>query len=120
MGSAIGTQAFPGYVAYAATKEAVRALTRVAAKEWGHLGINVNCIVPSAETPSVEQSLQEMFSWSEQSGTPLTLNAPVIRRKGRAEEDIGRVAVFLVSEDANFISGYSYWVDGGFCMDACR
>ncbi|NLI93116.1 MAG: SDR family oxidoreductase [Peptococcaceae bacterium] len=61
-----------------------------------------------------------MQEWSASSGTPIKIGAPVIQRGGRAEEDIGRVAVFLVSEDASYISGYTYWVDGGFCMDASR
>ncbi len=120
MGSAIATQAFPGYTAYAATKEAVRALSRIAAKEWGHLGINVNCIAPAAETNAQAESIKEMQEWSSKNGTPMKIGSPVLLRKGRPEEDIGRVAVFLTSEDASFLSGYTYWVDGGFCMDSSR
>jgi len=118
--SAIATQAFPGYTAYASTKEAVRALSRIAAKEWGQFGINVNCIAPAAVTKSQGESLKEMKEWSQTSGTPIHIGAPVIQRGGRPEEDIGRVAVFLASEDADYISGYTYWVDGGFCMDSSR
>lgn len=119
-GSAIATSAFPGFMAYASTKEAIRALTRIAAKEWGHMGINVNCIAPSAETPAVGEAVKELFAWSKESGTPLSLVSPVIHRIGRPEEDIGRVCVFLCSEDASFLTGYTYWIDGGVCMDASR
>jgi len=118
--SAIATQAFPGFTAYASTKEAVRAMSRIAAKEWGRYEINVNCIAPAAATPSQGESLKEMMTWGETSGTPIKIGAPVIQRAGRPEEDIGRVAVFLASEDAAFLTGYTYWVDGGFCMDASR
>jgi len=119
-GSAIATQAFPGYTAYGSTKEAVRAMSRIAAKEWGHLGINVHCIAPAAATASQGRSVQEMQQWSSDSGTPMKIGAPVIPRAGRPEEDIGRVAVFLASEDASYLTGYTYWVDGGFCMDSSR
>ncbi|MGV9746045.1 SDR family NAD(P)-dependent oxidoreductase [Rhodococcus zopfii] len=93
---------------YAAAKEAIRAISRVAANEWAADDINVNVISPLALTegvrayieanPGVEQALL--------SKTPL-------RRFGDPESDIGRVAVFLASDDASYMTGQTLMVDGG-------
>ncbi|MDO4313806.1 MAG: SDR family oxidoreductase [Eubacteriales bacterium] len=118
--SAIGLNSVPGYLAYASTKEAIRSLSRIAAKEWGRDGIRVNVIVPGAESPGNTQAIIDLAKWSESSGIKASFGTPAIPRKGRPEEDIGRVAVFLCSEDASFLSGYTYCVDGGYCIDASR
>ena len=93
---------------YAAAKEAIRAISRVAANEWAADDINVNVISPLALTegvrayieanPGVEQALL--------SKTPL-------RRFGDPESDIGRVTVFLASDDASYMTGQTLMVDGG-------
>jgi NAD(P)-dependent dehydrogenase (short-subunit alcohol dehydrogenase family) len=54
VGSAAGTEGMARWGAYAATKEAIRAITRVAAKEWGRYKINVNAICPASMTPAIE------------------------------------------------------------------
>ena len=96
---------------YAAAKEAIRAISRVAANEWGGDGINVNLISPIAMT-------EGMVAWSEArpdqyqgmlAGIPLG-------KIGDPESDIGRVAVFLASEDAKYITGQTIMVDGGSIM----
>jgi 2-hydroxycyclohexanecarboxyl-CoA dehydrogenase len=51
LGSSAGTQGRAGLAGYAATKEAIRGLSRVAAREWGEFGITVNVICPSAMSP---------------------------------------------------------------------
>lgn len=93
---------------YAAAKEAIRAISRVAANEWGPEGINVNCISPIALTPGVEQ-------WKQ--SAPAQYDAMIegipLRRLGDPEADIGRTAVFLASDDANYITGQTIMVDGG-------
>jgi NAD(P)-dependent dehydrogenase (short-subunit alcohol dehydrogenase family) len=50
--SAAGLLGHPGWTSYAVAKEGIRALTKVAAREWGIHKINVNAICPAAETPS--------------------------------------------------------------------
>jgi len=100
---------------YAAAKEAIRGLSRVAAREWGPLGINVNVICPAVPTPA-------MIAWVERQGpdSPPISQASIIPRAGRAEEDVGRVAVFLASPDSDYMTGHTLMVDGGSTMDAGR
>ncbi len=94
--------------AYAAAKEATRALTRAAAMEWGPDGIRVNAVLPYAVTPSVERLAVEF----PQEYDARRLANP-LRRIGDAEKDIGRAVVFLVGPDAGYITGASIPVDGG-------
>lgn len=96
---------------YAAAKEAIRAISRVAAGEWGKYGINVNIISPIAYTPGVEQWKSERPEEYESmlSGIPM-------RKLGDPEEDIGRTAVFLASSDSDYITGQTIMVDGGSIM----
>ncbi|MBS4207085.1 SDR family oxidoreductase [Bacillus sp. FJAT-50079] len=93
---------------YAAAKEAIRAVSRVAANEWGPDGINVNLISPIALTPGVEQ-------WRE--NAPEMYDAMIqripLRRLGDPEQDIGQVAVFLASKASDYITGQTIMVDGG-------
>lgn len=93
---------------YAAAKEAIRAISRVAANEWGPDGINVNLISPIALTPGVEQ-------WRESAPQlyDAMINKIPLRRLGDPEQDIGQVAVFLSSADSNYITGQTIMVDGG-------
>lgn len=93
---------------YAAAKEAIRGISRVAANEWGPDGINVNIIAPIALTPGVEQwskSAPELYD--------AMINKIPLRRLGDPEKDIGRAAVFLASSDSDYITGQTIMVDGG-------
>ena len=54
VGSAAGTEGMARWGAYSVTKEAIRAITRVDAKEWGKYNINVNAICPASVTPAIE------------------------------------------------------------------
>lgn len=93
---------------YAAAKEAIRAISRVAANEWGPDGINVNIISPIASTPGVaawRESAPEAYD--------AMINRIPLRRLGDPESDIGRTAVFLASDDADYITGQTIMVDGG-------
>lgn len=96
---------------YAAAKEAIRAISRVAANEWGVDGINVNLISPIAKTEGIiawSQARPEQYEGM-LAGIPLG-------RLGDPESDIGRVAVFLASQDAAYITGQTIMVDGGSIM----
>ena len=59
MGSSYGIRCEPGFLAYAASKEAIRALTRTAAREWGKHKIRVNTILPAALSPKALWYLKE-------------------------------------------------------------
>lgn len=104
LGSAGGLLGMVGYAPYGMAKEAIRALTRVAAREWGVDKITVNNVMPIADT----------FG----SNRPPLPN--VLDRNGSPEEDIAPVILFLASKDAQFITGYSLTPDGGMVIDAAR
>lgn len=97
-----------GQSSYAAAKEGIRGLSRVAAAEWGPDGINVNVICPLAMTESLEQWKQaypDLYDKTIQ-GIPLGHFAD-------PENDIGKVCVFLASDDASYITGETITLQGG-------
>lgn len=106
--SGAGMNGDPTQLSYAAAKEAIRAMTYVAANEWGKYNINVNIISPLALTPGVK-------AWSEAfpENYEATLAKVPLGRLGDPENDIGRVAVFLGSADSDYMTGQTLVVDGG-------
>lgn len=109
MGSSYGIRCEPGFLAYAASKEAIRALTRTAAREWGKDKIRVNTILPAALSPKA-------ISYLEDSGTyDLELSKVAMGRFG-APEDIAPTAIFLVSDESGFVTGQTICVEGGAIM----
>lgn len=109
--SAAGMIGLSKQTSYAAAKEAIRGITRVAATEWGRYGINVNLISPIAKSPGVERLEVEHPNAYNKMVTLIPLG-----RLGDCEDDIGRTAVFLASNDANYITGQTIMVDGGNTM----
>jgi meso-butanediol dehydrogenase / (S,S)-butanediol dehydrogenase / diacetyl reductase len=97
-----------GYGAYAAVKEATRALNRAAACEWGPDGIRVNTIVPLSSSPGMDAWKAAGPEEYEAFMTTVPLG-----RLGDPEADIGRAVVFLCSADASYITGQTLIVDGG-------
>lgn len=97
--------------AYAAAKEAIRGISRVAANEWGRFNINVNIISPIADSEGVRAWAKAQPEYYETVKSKIPLG-----RFGDVEEDIGRVAVFLASEDSKYITGQTLMVDGGSIM----
>lgn len=106
--SGAGINGDANQASYAAAKEAIRAITRVVANEFGPFGINVNLIAPIAKSPG-------MLQWAEEHPEYYQgmLSKIPLRRLGELEDDIGRVAVFLASEDSDYITGQTIMVDGG-------
>ncbi len=98
--------------AYNAAKEAIRAFTRTAAREWGRHGITVNCICPISATPA----LLGFLGREDADNVQAYMKTLPLSRLGDPEKDIGRTAVFLASEDADFITGQTINVDGGAWM----
>lgn len=98
---------FPNFTAYCASKGGIKMLTRNLAVELGPLGININNIAPGAiETPINTRLLND----------PKKLNALLgqipLKRLGQPE-DVAGLAVFLASEDADYVTGSTFYVDGG-------
>ena len=109
--SGAGLEGHTTQSAYAAAKEAIRGLSRVAANEWGCYGINVNIISPLANSPGVQAWAKAQPEYYEDVKSKIPMG-----RFGDVEEDIGRVAVFLASEDSQYITGQTIMVDGGSIM----
>lgn len=94
--------------AYAAAKEGIRGLSRTAAREWGPLGIRVNVVCPFANSPG-------MIDWAalDPEGHEAAIQQIPLRRVGDCHDDVGRVCVFLASDDADYVTAQTMWVDGG-------
>lgn len=107
-GSGNGILAIEGTAAYNANKEAIRALSRTAAREWGQYGITVNIVVPMIETQSFASFMDEHPGMREQ----LKATNP-LRRIGDPERDAAPVMVFLASSASDYLTGMTFMLDGG-------
>jgi glucose 1-dehydrogenase/3-oxoacyl-[acyl-carrier protein] reductase len=108
IGSIQAAKVLPGRTHYAPAKLAIEALTRNMSAEMTPLGIRVNCIHPGLiDTP--------MTSWVMQNKEilPAVLAQISMGRAGMPCE-IGRVAAFLASDEASYVTGQSIFVDGGW------
>ena len=101
----------PGQSSYAAAKEGIRGMSRVAANEWGAYDINVNVVLPLVMTDKLAQ-------WGQENPEMFRKNLDEIPlgRYGDAQKDIGKVCVFLASYDAKYITGDTLFIQGGVGM----
>ena len=119
--STFGLLASAEYPGYCATKAAIVNLTREMALDYGPLGIRVNCVCPGAiETPRFRgfpprATLGEGMT-DEQRKTMGNSNKALLRM-GKPEE-IAYGVLFLVSDDASFVTGHALVIDGGQTLDA--
>ncbi len=95
-------------VDYNAAKGAIQALTRSAAREWGPYGITVNAIAPAAAS----EGYLAFKKNSPQAAAAAEKTIP-LQRMGDPEEDLGGVALFLASDDGQYITGHTLFADGG-------
>ncbi len=112
MSSVNGFFVEPTCAGYCATKAAIIGLTKAMAIDHGKDGIRVNCICPGY----IDAGLAEGYFQSQPDPLQARADAGKLHalwRIGRPEE-VGRVAVFLASDDASFVTGASMVVDGGF------
>jgi len=107
-----GSQPRPGTAAYAASKAGVTALARAAALEYAHLGVRVNSVSPG---------------WIDTAMAAAALGRPSTRERierdipaGRAAtpEDVASVIVWLLSDEARYVTGADIVVDGGLAISA--
>ena len=97
-----------GQSAYAAAKEGIRGMSRVAATEWGKDGINVNVICPLAWTAQLENFQKEYPEAFEQN-----VKMPPMGHYGDVELEIGRVCVQLANPDFKYLTGETLTLEGG-------
>jgi NAD(P)-dependent dehydrogenase (short-subunit alcohol dehydrogenase family) len=108
LGSGTGTGGEPKWGGYAAAKEAIRGLSKVAALEWGRDNIRVNVVCPFAESDGVKL-------WKEFAPRDFekSLKRVPMKRIGHVRDDAGALVAFLLSTDATFITAQTIHVDGG-------
>lgn len=111
-GSNAGLTGGAGYGPYSSSKEAIRGLTRVAAREWGADGITVNCVCPVSaghRAPPADDP-QRRALWER------TYADQPIARDGSAEDDIAPIVAFLLSDACRYMTGQTLMADGGAVM----
>lgn len=110
-GSKMGMQPITGIGSYAAAKEAIRAITRTAAREWGRHAIRVNTLNPASMGETGRAYFRDRPAELEKLSADVSLGY-----LGDAEADIGAAAVFLASDESRFVTGQTINVDGGQLM----
>jgi 3-oxoacyl-[acyl-carrier protein] reductase len=119
--STFGLLASADYPGYCATKAAIVNLTREMALDYGPYGIRVNCVCPGAiETPRFrgfppKPTLGE--GMTDEQREKMGSSNKALLRMGRPEE-IAYGVLFLVSDEASFVTGHALVVDGGQTIDA--
>lgn len=107
-GSGAGLQGLELQASYAAAKEAIRGLSRVAANEWAKDNIRVNIVCPIALTEGVakwKENFPEQFK--------AVAGQIPLGRFGDPQKDVAPVVAFLLSEDSRYMTGQTVMADGG-------
>ncbi len=97
-----------GQCSYAAAKEGIRGMSRVAATEWGKDGINVNVICPLAWTAQLEK-----FKAEYPEAYAANVHMPPMGHYADPETEIGRACVQLATPDFKFMTGETLTLEGG-------
>lgn len=106
--SAAGYDGSAGFGAYGMAKEAIRALTRTAANEWGQYGITTNVFLPIIATENFKQQEPQALMYLE--------NISPLKRIGTTEEDCAPIIAFIASDEGGYLNGQSFMLDGGIHM----
>ncbi len=109
IGSILGELGLPKRAAYCASKHGLIGLTKVLGVEWGRQGVRVNCINPGYIKTPMDVQDQSVGDYTD---TDITRRTPAGRFG--SVEDIARVAAWLASDDAAYVTGASVDVDGGW------
>jgi 2-keto-3-deoxy-L-fuconate dehydrogenase len=114
MASIAATAGLADRFAYSMTKGAVLSMTLSAARDYVADGIRVNCLSPArVHTPFVDDFVTKNYPGREQEMYEKLAKSQPIGRMGTAEE-IASLALYLCSDDASFVTGSNFPIDGGF------
>lgn len=115
MASIAGSSGLADRFAYSTTKGAVIAMTYSVARDYLVHNIRCNCISPArVHTPFVDDYLKRTYPGREQEMFESLAKAQPIGRMAEPAE-VASLALFLCSDEASFITGMDYPLDGGFC-----
>jgi NAD(P)-dependent dehydrogenase (short-subunit alcohol dehydrogenase family) len=111
MASGTGILGLPGLAAYTATKGAIIALTRAMSTDYAPHGIRVNCVSPG----TIDSPMLHEFVAKQTNQAAIRQAFDEMHPVGRVGtiEEVASVFVFLASDEASFVSGANYTVDGG-------
>jgi 2-keto-3-deoxy-L-fuconate dehydrogenase len=114
MASTVASVGIPDRFAYSMTKGAVFAMTLSVARDYIDYGIRCNCISPARiHTPFVDGFIARNYPGKEKEMFDVLSKSQPIGRMGKPIE-VARLALFLCSEEAGFMTGMDYPIDGGF------
>lgn len=113
-GSILGYRAVGERAAYSSSKGAIDTLTRSMAYDLAKDKIRVNCVVPGAiDTPLLRGSINDSPNPQE---TERFLGAKSVFNRMGTPEEVANVMYFLASDEASFVTGAAYFVDGGWSI----
>jgi NAD(P)-dependent dehydrogenase (short-subunit alcohol dehydrogenase family) len=113
VGSSAGLVGFKGMAAHGATKEAIRSLTRTAAREWAGDGIVVNCYCPVSMGHHMGEYQPEDYTGISMRVLGALMPSGTFETNGDPERDIAPVVAFLLSDDCRYLTGQTLTLDGG-------
>ncbi len=114
MSSVTGTLGLPGVAAYSMTKAALAGLARAMSTDYARLGIRVNSVAPG----TIDSPMLHDFLAAQEHPEPLRQQFDDMQTIGRVGQidEVASVFVFLASDEASFVTGANYSVDGGLSV----
>lgn len=112
--SVAGSVGVAGLAAYAASKHAINGLVHVAALEFATLGVRVNSVAPAPIDNAMMASIEKQASPDDPSLARQGFSGLIAMGRYGTNEEVANVVAFLASDEARYVTGATYAVDGGF------